>query len=85
MTRNVLPSMRARAVSVFGLPVQWRVPSAFRRSAIDQMLKYGSCATSGTAGGLMGAGVCPGAASVRTVKKSPDAAGIVRSLPIVTL
>ena len=36
---------------MFGLPVQCFVFSPLRWSAIDQMLKYGSCATSGTAGG----------------------------------
>jgi hypothetical protein len=32
-------------------PVQCRVISSVGRSANDQMLKYGSCVTSGTAGG----------------------------------
>jgi len=59
------------AVSVFGFPVQCFVLSPFRWSAIDQMLKYGSCATRGTAGGRIC--VCASPVAAKTVR-------IVRSL-----
>src|SRR5215218_1444873 len=39
-----------------GAPVQCFVRSSARRSVIDQTLKYGSCVTSGTAGGRSAAG-----------------------------
>src|SRR5262245_20354778 len=50
-TRYVLPSIRTSEKSVCGFPVQWRVSASFNRSLNDQTLKYGSDATSGTAGG----------------------------------
>src|SRR5437764_9373003 len=65
-------------VSAWGARVQWRVVSSVRRSAQDQMLKYGSFATSGTAGGRSaGPGgaagapgaVPPGAASARPARR----------------
>src|SRR5436305_13883051 len=43
--------MRISAVKMFGFPVQCVVALSVKRSAADQMLKYGSWATSGTAGG----------------------------------
>src|ERR1039458_297172 len=57
--------MRTSADKLLGLPVQWVVPVSVRRSAADQMLKYGSWATSGTAGGRMGARVCAKAANAK--------------------
>src|SRR5438552_18721298 len=51
ITRNPLPSIRTKLVSRCGLPVQWTVSASVSLSAGDQMLKYGSHATSGTAGG----------------------------------
>src|SRR5438105_12071563 len=50
--------MRTRLRRFCGRPVQWTVAVSVRRSAGDQRLKYGSCVTSGTAGGRLGA---PGA------------------------
>src|ERR1017187_1864231 len=46
--------MRANAARLLGLPVQCAVAVSVSRSAMDQTLKYGSCATSGTAGGRSG-------------------------------
>src|SRR5579864_208067 len=43
--------MRTSPVRRWTLPVQWRVGPAFRSSVMDQILKYGSCVTKGTAGG----------------------------------
>ena len=51
MSRKVFPSMRTRLVSRCGLPVQCVVSRSVNLSACDQMLKYGSTATRGTAGG----------------------------------
>src|SRR5262245_6670851 len=50
--------MRINPDSGFSAPVQCFVGSAVSVSLIDQMLKYGSCAISGVAGGRSGAGVC---------------------------
>ena len=55
ITRNALPSIRTRLVRRCGLPVQCVVSASVSLSPGDQMLKYGSCATSGTAGGRSGA------------------------------
>src|ERR1035437_7367713 len=60
--------MRTSADKLLGLPVQWVVPVSVRRSAADQMLKYGSWTTSGTAGWRMGARVCAKAANVKPLK-----------------
>ena len=49
--RYVLPSMLAVPVRAFRPPVQCTVSASVSRSAGDQMLKYGSCATRGTEGG----------------------------------
>src|ERR1035441_7983603 len=57
--------MRTSADKLLGLPVQWVVPASVRRSAADQMLKYGSWATSGTAGGGMGARGCAKGANAK--------------------
>src|SRR2546425_3102632 len=51
MMRNPFPSIRTKLVSRCGLPVQWTVSASVSLSAGDQMLKYGSHVTSGTAGG----------------------------------
>src|ERR1035437_100089 len=60
--------MRTSADKLLGLPVQWVVPVSVRRSAADQMLKYGSWASSGTAGGRIGARVCVKAANAKPLK-----------------
>src|SRR5207245_2336271 len=49
--RYVLPSIRARPHMAWVAPVQCLVQLSVRRSLMDQTLKYGSCVTSGTAGG----------------------------------
>src|SRR5438477_7580540 len=49
--RNICPSILASPISGCAVPVQWRVGASVKESFIDQMLKYGSCVTSGTAGG----------------------------------
>src|SRR5258705_3536608 len=51
MMRKALPSTRTRLERRWGFPVQWTVSASARWSAGDQMLKYGSQATSGTDGG----------------------------------
>src|SRR5262245_33014461 len=51
MRRKAFPSIRTRLVNRCGAPVQWVVPVSVNLSAGDQMLKYGSHATSGTEGG----------------------------------
>src|SRR4051812_48955524 len=51
LTRYVRLSTPIRLASGIGALVQCRVTSSVRRSAVDQTLKYGSCATRGTAGG----------------------------------
>src|SRR5438128_7600019 len=51
INRAVSPSMRISDVSGWARPVQGTVATSVSRSAGDQIEKYGSCATSGTAGG----------------------------------
>ena len=51
ISRKTFPSIRTRLVSRCALPVQCIVSASASLSAGDQMLKYGSHATSGTAGG----------------------------------
>src|SRR6266536_3439608 len=53
--RKGLPSIRTMLVRRCARPVQWVVFTSVNLSACDQMLKYGSQATSGTAGGRNGA------------------------------
>ena len=60
-TRSDWPSMRRVPCKGWGRPVQWVVSQSVSRSAGDQMLKYGSCATSGTAGARKSTG-CANAA-----------------------
>ena len=55
ISRNPLPSIRTRPVSRCGFPVQCTVSASDNLSPGDQMLKYGSHATSGTEGGRSGA------------------------------
>src|SRR2546423_8653467 len=55
INRNGFPSMRTMLVNRWARPVQWVVLTSVSLSAWDQILKYGSHATSGTAGGRNGA------------------------------
>ena len=72
MMRNAWPSMRTREVSGCGFPVQCRVGPPVNSSFADQMLKYGSHVTSGTAGGR-----CP--AGISVAAKAPEAAGVIHT------
>jgi hypothetical protein len=47
ITRITLPSMRARQDSACARPVQCTGQESVHFSPLDQMLKYGSCTTSG--------------------------------------
>jgi hypothetical protein len=51
MSRYALPSIRTKLTNGCARRVQWRVTSSVSRSDMDQMLKYGSLVTKGTAGG----------------------------------
>jgi hypothetical protein len=68
--------MRTSRDRLFGFPVQWIVPVSVNRSAADQMLKYGSWATSGTAGGRSGAKLCADTTKVKPL----SAAAILKLL-----
>src|SRR4051812_514987 len=66
-----LPSMRIIAVIALIAPVQWCGQSVLSLSLNDQTEKYGSCATSGTAGGRMGArGTCAVVARAKVMTAS---------------
>src|SRR5919112_731234 len=65
--------MRTMPTMPCGAPVQCFVRSSARRSLIDHTLKYGSCATSGTAGGRNGAAVCPADTTTAASSRSPAA------------
>src|SRR5690242_14582759 len=54
--RYVFPSIRTKPCIDCTVPVQWRVGPSVSLSFIDQMLKYGSCAINGTAGGRIAPG-----------------------------
>src|SRR4051794_15422928 len=66
MTRKAWSSTRTRALIACGVPVQCEVGRSDRRSAVDQMEKYGSCVMSGTAGGRNTAWVSAGEAIATT-------------------
>ena len=51
MIRYTFPSTRTAEYRLCVVPVQCRVCSSVSESDTDHTLKYGSCATSGTAGG----------------------------------
>src|SRR4051812_46974122 len=71
MRTYALPSMRMIAVIALIAPVQWCGQSALSLSLKDQTEKYGSCATSGTAGGRMGArGTCAATARAKVMTAS---------------
>jgi hypothetical protein len=62
----------------FTAPVQCRGQSRFNSFENDQTEKYGSCATSGTAGGRSGASVCAPANRVSIPTKDNNAMAIPR-------
>src|SRR5690349_9165151 len=72
MNRNGRPSMRAKPLIEWVAPVQCFGQSWVSLSAVDHTQKYGSCVTSGTAGGRSGGG--DGSAALASAKGKAAAA-----------
>src|SRR5262249_21318694 len=70
-----------REMTVCALPVQWCVSESVRRSVEDQMLRYGSDAISGTAGGRVTVSLDRSAAGSAAIARVAVSAAAARHIP----